>query len=64
MTRHLFDDKKSTKQIAIYRKHRNLCIDEANAHGLAIWKQKDKNGAWDRQNFIDNFGEEEEEVNV
>ena len=62
MSRQLFKDEKSRKQIAIYRKYRNLCIDEPNAQGLAIWKQKDKNGAWDRQNFIDNFGEEEAET--
>lgn len=60
MSRHLYNDEKSRKQIAIYRKYRNLCIDEANATGLAIWKQKDKNGAWDRQNYVDNFGEEDE----
>ncbi len=64
MTRKLYNDEKSRKQIALYRRDRNLCIDEANARGLAIWKEKDKNGAWDRQNYIDNFGEEEENVEV
>ena len=59
MTRHIFKDEKSRKQIALYRVDRNLCIDDANARGLAIWKQKNANGAWEHQNYIDNFGEEE-----
>lgn len=61
MSRQLFNDEKSRKQIALYRRDRNLCIDEANARGLAIWKQKDKNGAWEHQNYVENFGEETEE---
>lgn len=60
MTRVLFKDDKSRKQIAQYKKHRNLCIDEPNSRGLARWKQQDSNGAWERQNLIENFPEEEE----
>ena len=63
MTRHIFKDEKSRKQIGVYIKHRNATIDELNARGLAIWKAKQRNGAWDRQNYIDNFGEEEECLN-
>lgn len=64
MTRKLYEDEKSRKQIALYRRDRNLCIDDANARGLARWKQLNENGAWERQNFIENFGEEEENVEV
>ena len=60
MTRRLYEDEKSRKQIALYRRDRNLCIDDANARGLAIWKEKNQNGAWEHQNYIDNFGEEDE----
>jgi hypothetical protein len=59
MTRHIFKDEKSRKQIALYRVDRNLCIDDANARGLARWKQLNENGAWERQNYEENFGEEE-----
>ena len=58
MSRQLFRDEKSRKQIALYRRDRNLCIDEANSRGLARWKQQNTNGAWDRHNFEENFGEE------
>lgn len=61
MTRHIFKDEKSRKQIAVYRLNRNRDIDDLNAKGLSIWKQKNENGAWERQNYIDNFGEEESE---
>ena len=60
MTRRLFEDEKSRKQIAIYKLNRNRDIDELNARGLAIWKEKNENGAWEHQNYIDNFGEEVE----
>ena len=62
MSRQLFKDEKSRKQIAVYRRDRNLCIDEPNARGLARWKQQNANGAWDRQNFEENFEEETETV--
>lgn len=60
MSRQLFKDEKSRKQIALYRRDRNLCIDDANARGLSRWKQLNENGAWERQNYVDNFGEEHE----
>ena len=60
MTRRLYEDEKSRKQIALYRRDRNLCIDESNARGIAIWEEKNRNGAWEHQNFVDNFGEEDE----
>jgi hypothetical protein len=59
MSRYIFKDQKSRKQIALYRVDRNLCIDDANARGLARWKQLNENGAWERQNYEENFGEEE-----
>jgi len=62
MTRHIFDDEKSRKQIAVYRLHRNRDIDESNARGLAIWRSKDRNGAWEHQNYVENFGEKEDEL--
>jgi hypothetical protein len=62
MSRYIFKDEKSRKQIAQYRLHRNRDIDDLNARGLSVWKQKNENGAWERQNYIDNFGEEESET--
>lgn len=59
MTRHIFKDEKSRKQIAIYRLNRSMDIDDMNARGLAEWKRKNANGAWDRHNYEENFGEEE-----
>ena len=59
MVRRLFKDKKSRKQIALYCKDRNLCIDEPNAQGLARYEAMKRSGVWEHQNFIENFGEEE-----
>ena len=64
MTRQLFKDKKSRKQIAKYIVYRSRGIDDANARGLARWKHMNENGAWDRHNFEENFGEEQESVEV
>ena len=58
MSRYLYKDEKSRKQIAIYRRDRNLCIDEPNSRGLARWRQLNDNGAWERQNLLENFPEE------
>ena len=59
MSRHLFTDTKSRKQIAIFRKYRNMAGDEANSKGLARWRERNDNGAWEHQNFVDNFGTED-----
>lgn len=64
MTRELFKDAKSRKQIAMYYRHRNMCTDAANARGLARWKQRNHNGAWEYQNLIENFPEDEECLSV
>lgn len=56
MSRDLFNDKKSIKQIAIFRKYRNFSADEANRVGLARWQSQKNGGVWEHENFLDNFG--------
>lgn len=34
-------------------------VREANAQGLSRYESRKHNGAWEYQNFIENFGEEE-----
>ena len=59
MTRKLFDDTKTTRQGRIYTKY-SITNHEANRRGRARWDELNSAGAWDRQNYIDNFGEEDE----
>ena len=40
----------------------NITNRDANQRNLARWYQKVRNGAWDRENFEENFGDTVSEV--
>lgn len=57
MTRELFKDEKSRKQIAIFQKYRNFSADELNRAGLSRWQSQKNGGVWEHENYLANFGE-------
>lgn len=56
--RALTDKEKADLQAGILMTHR-VDLRAANAAGLARYEARKHNGAWEHQNFIENFGETE-----
>lgn len=53
-----FDTEKCKRQASVLAKY-SITNHEANRRGLAEWYRKMRNGAWEHQNYVENFGEQE-----
>ena len=54
-----FNTVQGRRQAAVYSKY-SITNHDANRNGLARWYEKMRNGAWEHQNYVDNFGESNE----
>jgi hypothetical protein len=56
-----FNSENCKRQASALAKY-SITNHEANRHNLAEWYRKMRNGAWEHQNYVENFGEPEDEL--
>ena len=56
-----FNTEKCKRQASVLAKY-SITNHDANRHNMAEWYRKMRNGAWERLNYEENFGERDEQV--